>query len=145
MGSYQSLDEGHVFLGYGYIPQLVEFDATGTEVCTATFGHVNVTFSYRAFRQACRGVPNALPDTYACALSNGTTAVYMSWNDATAYTAWTIYGGESEDSLQILHIANRAGFETYVDVGNVAFVKVGAIAGIGMPTLSSIVVVQQKC
>ncbi|MCJ1431939.1 hypothetical protein MMC27_001295 [Xylographa pallens] len=145
MGSYQSLDEGHVFLGHGYIPQLVEFDTTGTEVYAASFGHVGVTFSYRAFRQAWMGVPNTLPDVYACALSNGTTAVYMSWNGATAYTAWAIYGGESANSLRLLHIADRAGFETHADVGNVAFVQVGAIVGIGTPARSSVVTVEQKC
>ena len=145
MGSYQPLNNGHVFLGHGYIPQLVEFDAAGTEVYAATFGTINVTFSYRAFRQAWLGAPSTLPDAYACASSNGTTAVYMSWNGATAYTAWAIYGGKCADDLRLMNFVDRAGFETQADIGNVAFVQVGAIEGGGTPMRSSVVFVQQKC
>ncbi|MCJ1390086.1 hypothetical protein MMC18_002944 [Xylographa bjoerkii] len=145
MGSYQPLNQGHVFLGHGYIPQLVEFDATGTEVYAATFGNINVTFSYRAFRQAWLGQPNTLPDAFACALGNGTTAVYMSWNGATAYTAWAIYGGESADRLRLMNIVDRTGFETHADIESVGFVQVEAVVGDGSPTRSSVIAVQQKC
>ncbi|MCJ1405252.1 hypothetical protein MMC11_008479 [Xylographa trunciseda] len=146
MGSYQPLNEGHVFLGHGYIPQVVEFDATGTEVYAATFGNVNTTFSYRAFRQAWLGQPNTLPDTFACAMGNGTTAVYMSWNGATAYTEWAIYGGKSADSLYMMDVVDRTGFETQAEIGSVAFVQVAAVVGnTRLSTRSSVVAVQQKC
>ncbi|KAJ6007438.1 hypothetical protein N7540_011414 [Penicillium herquei] len=91
-GSMQILDNGHVFIGYGYDAAWTEFGPNGEVLCDVHFGPRDgfgrgAVISYRAFKQAWVGRPLTLPDV---ALS-GTTAS-ISWNGATEVVTWVLQG-----------------------------------------------------
>ena len=44
----------------------------------------------------------------------------MSWNGATAYTSWTVYAGNSSETLLSVGTVLRDGFETQYTVENAA-------------------------
>ncbi|KAJ5702665.1 hypothetical protein N7488_010213 [Penicillium malachiteum] len=103
-GSMQILDNGHVFIGYGYDAAWTEFDAYGEVLCDVHFGPRDgfgrgAVISYRAFKQEWVGRPLTLPDV---ALS-GTTAS-VSWNGATEVVTWVLQGshikGEDPSPIQ---------------------------------------------
>ncbi|KAI6857861.1 hypothetical protein KC323_g7188 [Hortaea werneckii] len=121
-GNYQSLPNGNVFLGHGWIPIFEEFSSEGEILSTIQFGHAGTlpagegggyeslprsetALSYRAFKQEWIGCPQTRPDvvverhrqqqrqwSYDSPRERGLT-VYVSWNGATEVEAWEIYGG----------------------------------------------------
>ena len=121
-GSYQSLDQGHVLLGYGQIATTREFDATGKVVYEAQYGYSNASSmvaSYRSYRQSWDAQPAAAPKL-AVACTEDISVLYMSWNGATAYTSWTVYAGNSSETLLSAGTVLRDGFETQYTVENAA-------------------------
>lgn len=122
-GSFERLSDGHVFLGHGYQPKLEEFAPSGQIVMTVQFGPPGGVISYRAFRQTWVGRPSE-PPVAVVKPEDGETAVYMSWNGATEYDTWILYGGDSRGNLTILAIAPKSGFETRVTIANNLFVQV---------------------
>jgi len=136
-GNFQRLDQGHVFLGHGYWPFIEEFDASGNIIMTVQFGAFpgNLsrtssafpgTLSYRAFRSDWIGCPKTAPAITAD-MENGGVAVYMSWNGATEYDTWNVYGGEAVGNLTRVTSVSRAGFETRVVIGSTKYVQVEAV------------------
>ncbi|KAJ5737719.1 uncharacterized protein N7483_002844, partial [Penicillium malachiteum] len=94
-GSMQIMDNGHVFVGYGYDAAWTEFGANGEVLCDVHFGPRDgfgrgAVISYRAYKQEWVGRPLTLPDV---ALS-GTTAS-VSWNGATEVVTWVLQGSSS--------------------------------------------------
>jgi hypothetical protein len=124
-GNFERLSDGHVFLGHGYQPKLEEFDASGEIVMTVQFGSAVGVISYRAFRQAWIGCPST-PPVVVAKIEGGETAVYVSWNGATEYDNWSVYGGESAKNLTLLATVPRNGFETRFTIGNTSLVQVEA-------------------
>ena len=118
-GSYQPLPNGHALLGYGQIAKTREFNASGGLVYEAQYGYSIATSqvaSYRSYRQSWTAQPATAPKIVAkCAGS--TTKVYVSWNGATTYDGWTIYGGNSAGSLSAVASISKTGFETEHEFG----------------------------
>lgn len=112
-GSYQSLTNstGNVFMDYGSIAKVKEYDAVGNTIMTAQFGPDNDVASYRGYKAPWAGTPFWKP---VALIENST--VYMSWNGATEYDNWAIYGAQTKDASNktLVSIVARTGFETSV-------------------------------
>lgn len=117
-GSYQPLPNGHVLLGYGQVAKTREFDAAGNLVYEAQYGYStgqSQVASYRSYRQRWSGQPATAPKL-AVKCSGSTTKVYLSWNGATTYDGWTIFGGNSSTHLSPVASVPKSGFETEHDL-----------------------------
>ena len=130
-GDYQPLDNNHVFLAYGEIAKMKEFDQHGDVVMDVQYGVPYDVSSYRIFLQQWSGHPATHPLINATSSGPNSTTVYMSWNGATpdTYDSWLVYGGGSNNSLSLVANVSRTGFETNTTIGTTKFVQVGAAKG----------------
>lgn len=108
-GSAQVLGDGNTFVGWGYKPYFTEFSNSGKML-------FNVRFplplqSYRGFRHPWSALPYWSPDIATKATTNG-TAVYASWNGATAFTYWRVLAGTSPTDLSAVGKFGKGDFET---------------------------------
>jgi len=117
MGDVQRLADGNTFLdwgaasnspGYQFVT-MNEVDPNGQPVFQLSFDQPYV--SYRAFRSPWQGSPLTLP-SLAYRAGEEETILGYSWNGATGVAAWQVYGGVSEDRLQLIDQQPRSGFET---------------------------------
>ncbi|KAJ5646628.1 hypothetical protein N7490_003000 [Penicillium lividum] len=134
-GSYQVLNEtdGHVFMDYGSISKVKEYDGAGNVVFSGAFGPDNDVASYRGYRFEWSAVPFWKASLNVTRTSSTGATVYMSWNGATDYDSWAVYSASSENSTnnQQISTAKRTGFETAVDVANLTtnYIQVVALQG----------------
>lgn len=114
-GSYQTLPNGHIVLGYGFNAAMAEFSETGELLCSMLFqpssrfdtGDVQ---SYRNLRFNWTGTPgdtkpslvgefdgssSSLPSSSS---SSGDVKLYMSWNGATEVSRWLLEGFENNNN-----------------------------------------------
>ncbi|KAF5858718.1 hypothetical protein ETB97_003827 [Aspergillus alliaceus] len=142
-GSYQLMSEqtNHVFMGYGSISKVKEFDANNNAVLTAQFGDDNAVASYRGYKCQWKATPFWKPAVVVERISNSAT-VHMSWNGATEYDNWAIYTASSPESTDHTFITSvkRTGFETAANVNNLRSPYFQVVARKGNIPLSSIVV-----
>jgi hypothetical protein len=110
-GSVQLLPDGKVFVGWGEVPRVSEFDRDGRIVFDALLG--SEYQSYRAFRQPWSGLPSEAPAIAVRGRGRGTT-VYASWNGATGVERWQLQAGEQAGSLRAVASAPASGFETAI-------------------------------
>jgi hypothetical protein len=110
-GNVQLLDNGNVFVGWGEVPRVTEFDHGGQIVFDALLGAKYQ--SYRAFRESWSGLPAQAP-AMALRGSPGSATAYASWNGATDVGSWQLLAGAGEDRLAVVARARTAGFETAV-------------------------------
>lgn len=128
-GSYQPLSNGNVLLGHGQVAKIKEYNSGGEIAYTAQFAPVNDGGSYRAFRLDWQATPAAAPKIAVETASNG-TYVYMSWDGATDYNGWTIYGGNSTGNLTLIGHTPKIGFETsFLLNDSEGYVQVQAMSG----------------
>jgi hypothetical protein len=108
-GSVQLLDNGNVFVGWGEVPRVSEFDRSGRLLFDALLGEAYEC--YRAFRLPWSATPADAP---AIALARGGREVtaHASWNGATGVHAWALLAGEREETLRPVASARSRGFET---------------------------------
>lgn len=139
-GSFQPLDNGNFFVGYGQVAKMKEFDSSGQNVFSAQFGPDGAQ-SYRAFRLDWRAQPATPPKIVAVPQSGNTTVVYMSWNGATEYNGWCVCAGNQTSGLSVVAEVARQGFETNVTVEGV-FKYFEVLAKVGPQTLATSLVVQ---
>ncbi|CAK4032131.1 Hypothetical predicted protein [Lecanosticta acicola] len=119
-GSYQTLPNGNVVLGYGFNGVIAEFSPEGELLCDAylqpasTFTTGNVQ-SYRNLRFNWTATPSYPPD-----LVLEGSRLYFSWNGATEVDTWLLVGSDtadetdqpSERAIQDAIVVGRTGFET---------------------------------
>ncbi|KXJ95031.1 ASST-domain-containing protein [Microdochium bolleyi] len=96
-GSYQTLPNGHVLLGYGDSAAFTEYAADGTVLCDVHFGpEVRYTFSdvmsYRVHKYEWHGWPLTLPVSVLDQSEDREWKVYVSWNGATEIKDWVLEG-----------------------------------------------------
>ena len=115
LGSVQTLDSGHVFIGWGSSSYFTEYGSRGQVLFDGRLSPG--TSSYRAFKQIWNGTPASSPAVHA-ARSGSTAHVYVSWNGATEVAQWSVWGGREARSLSHLGLAHVAGFETEISVPN---------------------------
>lgn len=115
-GSYQlmSQESQHVFMAYGSISKVKEFDADNNEVFTAQFGVDNQVASYRAYKCPWKATPFWKPVAVVQRPSSDAADVFMSWNGATEYDNWAVMSLPSPDSTdsEVIATQQRTGFET---------------------------------
>lgn len=106
-GSYQTLPNGHIVLGYGFNAAMAEFSETGELLCSMLFqpssrfdtGDVQ---SYRNLRFNWTGFPRdtkpRLVGEVDGSSSSGDVKLYMSWNGATEVSKWLLEGFENNNN-----------------------------------------------
>ncbi len=140
-GNMQVLRNGNVLIGWGALPVVSEFSASGKLLFELTLPKPlnpgpppktleqilkapKPTQSYRAFRQRWAGRPSE-PPAIAASTNSRRTKVFMSWNGATNVARWRVLAGDSPSSLKPVARARSEGFETGVTLkGSPAFVAV---------------------
>ncbi len=108
-GSMQLLGNGNVFVGWGEVPHVSEFDYAGRMLFDAVLGEKYQ--SYRAFRLPWTGLPAEAP-AIAVAEHGRQRTVYASWNGATDVDSWQLLAGTQAGALQPVSNARSHGFET---------------------------------
>lgn len=105
-GSYQTLPNGHIVLGYGFNAAMAEFSETGELLCSMLFqpssrfdtGDVQ---SYRNLRFNWTGFPRDTKPSLVGEVdgsSSGDVKLYMSWNGATEVSKWLLEGFENNNN-----------------------------------------------
>jgi hypothetical protein len=112
MGSFQTLPDGQVLIGWGSQPVTSEFSAAGKLLADWWLGSKNS--SYRSYRYTWAGEPTEVPAVAARRTGRRASTVYASWNGATAVSRWLIHAGPHPGSLEPVGIAKRRGFETAI-------------------------------
>lgn len=108
-GSVQLLANENVFVGWGEVPRVTEFDYTGRIVFDAVLGKTYEC--YRAFRLPWTGTPAEAPTMAVAGSGRGLTA-YASWNGATEVASWQLLAGASADALSPVASTRARGFES---------------------------------
>ena len=118
-GDAQTLENGHVFVGWGAVPRFTEFSADGSVVYDATFSDGDD--SYRAYRFRWSAAPTTRPSIEVDAGGGDKATIYASWNGATEVAAWRVVAGDAADRLAPVGRAQaKAGFETKLEAGSKA-------------------------
>lgn len=127
MGSFQTLDNGHVLLGWGSQATASEFAPDGKLLGDITLN--NKHDSYRAYRFPWTGKPTDLPAVVPRRTGQpGTVTLYVSWNGATRVSYWLVHVGSRPNALVPFGIAARRGFETVIPMGDAeGYVRVSAL------------------
>lgn len=114
MGSFQTLPDGHVLVGWGSQAFASEFSVDGKLLADWRLGAKHT--SYRTYRYPWSGIPADRPAV--AARSTGPherkTTLYASWNGATTVSLWLVEAGRTLDDLHPVGIAKRHGFETAI-------------------------------
>jgi hypothetical protein len=113
-GNAQLLSNGHLLVGWGSVPRVTEFDASGTIVYDATFTRGDD--SYRAYRFTWSATPSGRPAIAVEAPADDRRTVYASWNGATAVASWRVVAGAVAEHLEPVGSARKTGFETRISV-----------------------------
>ncbi|MGP0102892.1 MAG: arylsulfotransferase family protein [Solirubrobacteraceae bacterium] len=108
-GSVQLLDNGNVFVGWGEVPRVSEFDQAGRIVFDALLGEAYQ--SYRAFRLPWSGRPAEAPAIAIAGRGRERTA-YASWNGATDVHRWQLLAGGPTGALRPVSSTRAGGFES---------------------------------
>ncbi len=109
-GNMQLLEGGNVFIGWGEVPRVSEFERSGRLVFDAVLGEKYQ--SYRAFRLPWSGQPAETPAIALGSDGRGGTTVYASWNGATNVHAWQLLAGEQANALTPVAGTSARGFES---------------------------------
>ncbi|HEX3979309.1 MAG TPA: MFS transporter [Solirubrobacteraceae bacterium] len=113
MGNTQVLPNGNVVVGWGEVPFVSEYTASGKLIFDAAFPSPDM--SYRAYVQPWVGRPLS-PPRGAARIKGGQTTLYASWNGATQVSAWKVLAVTADGATQPLATHTRSGFETSMPV-----------------------------
>lgn len=113
-GNMQSLPGGDWLLGYGRLPNLTEFDASGHVLLDATLGR-NVQ-NFRTYLSPWSAHPASPPSLAVQPHGVDTLTVSASWNGATEVASWQVLAGSSPTSLAPVASAPKRGFQTSTTV-----------------------------
>jgi hypothetical protein len=111
-GNALALAYGNWLLGYGRLPNVTEFDASGRVVLDATLGKDVQDFD--AFLAPWSGRPGTAPTLAVRPAGTGALAVAASWNGATEVTSWRVIAGPAPNTLQPVADGAKTGFETTI-------------------------------
>lgn len=109
-GSMQLLANGNVFIGWGEVPRVSEFDRSGRLVFDAVLG--DQYQSYRAFRLPWSGLPAQAPAIALAHQGRNELTAYASWNGATDVHTWQLLAGARADALVPVSNTISRGFES---------------------------------
>jgi hypothetical protein len=123
-GSVQLLANGNVFVGWGEVPRVSEFDHSGRIVFDATLGERYEC--YRAFRLPWTGTPAEAP-AIALSGSGRKLTAYASWNGATEVRSWQLLAGDPDGDLSPVASVRSSGFETALPAAAVSAAPSAAV------------------
>ncbi len=109
-GNMQLLDNGNVFIGWGEVPRVSEFERSGRLVFDAVLGEKYQ--SYRAFRLPWSGVPAEAPAIAVSRDGRAGMTAYASWNGATDVHSWQLLAGQQANALTPVSSTSARGFES---------------------------------
>lgn len=101
-GSFQTLDNGNVIMGYGNTAAFTEYANNGEVLCDTHFGPENrfgsaEVQSYRVYKFDWHATPITDPDVVIVQQEDESRwSLYVSWNGATEISTWILQG--SDDS-----------------------------------------------
>jgi hypothetical protein len=114
LGSMELLPDGNALVGYGSLPFLSEFSASGRLLLDAVFPGKDQ--SYRArYSETWLGTPS-YPPSGAVRRKGSSTTVYASWNGATQVNRWDVLAGTSAATLTRVASKPKSGFETAIAI-----------------------------
>lgn len=109
-GSYQTLPNGHIVLGYGFNAAMAEFSETGELLCSMLFqpssrfdtgdvqSYRNLRFNWTGFpRDTKPRLVSEVDGSSSSSSSEGDVKLYMSWNGATEVSKWLLEGFENNN------------------------------------------------
>ncbi len=129
-GGAQPLSNGGMFVGWGTVPRITEYNGAGDIVFDATLPPGGF-FNYRSSKTGWTGNPTDRPAIASEPEGPGAT-VYASWNGATKIRTWKVFTGADENSLTEAVESNWTGLETAIAIPAAgAKVKVVAYDGNG--------------
>lgn len=106
-GSYQTLPNGHIVLGYGFNAAMAEFSETGELLCSMLFqpssrfdtgdvqSYRNLRFNWTGFPRDTK--PRLVGEVDGSSSSEEDVKLYMSWNGATEVSKWLLEGFENNN------------------------------------------------
>jgi hypothetical protein len=98
-GNMQTLADQNALVGYGGVPAISEYAATGGSLLFDAHLPYDMSF-YRAYRFPWSGRPLSPPAVLAGLNDTGEeTIVHASWNGATGVTSWRVLAGKRAGSL----------------------------------------------
>jgi Arylsulfotransferase (ASST) len=115
-GGTQILPDHNVVVGWGNQGAFSEYAAGGRQIFNASLPLGQ--YSYRAYRFPWTGHPGTRPALALSKPANGRMKIYVSWNGATAVSAWRVRGGPRPGAFRALARARRTGFETTIVLSN---------------------------
>ncbi|KAI1379204.1 ASST-domain-containing protein [Hypoxylon crocopeplum] len=124
-GSFQSLSNGNVLLGYGNSAAFTEFASDGKVLCDTHFGPESrfgtaEVQSYRVYKYEWHGWPKTTPVSAIRRNSSRNWNFYVSWNGATEVYKWVLQGSDNvnatDEDWKDLNRTRRVGFETAFDL-----------------------------
>jgi hypothetical protein len=137
-GNTFALPNGAWLMGYGGLPNLTEFDASGHVLLDATLG--KEVQDFRSYIFPWSGQPTTSPAVAVQAAGAGAISVAASWNGATDVASWRVLAGSSAAALAgssaaalaPIATAPKTGFESTIQVSTSApYVAVQALDGSG--------------
>lgn len=149
-GSYQTLPNGHIVLGYGFNAAMAEFSETGELLCSMLFqpssrfdtGDVQ---SYRNLRFNWTGTPRDTKprlvgevdgsSSSSSSSSEGDVKLYMSWNGATEVSKWLLEGFENNDDVDEKETTERRKRPSRINRSNNSVEKISLVAKEGFETI----------
>ncbi|KAI6080381.1 ASST-domain-containing protein [Hypoxylon rubiginosum] len=120
-GSFQTLPNGNVILGYGNSAAFTEYSNNGEVLCDTHFGPESMfgtggIQSYRVYKYEWHGYPTTTPSTAIRRNSSRNWNFYVSWNGATEVSKWVLQGSDNitsaDEHWKELARTKRVGFET---------------------------------
>nr|QOV03411.1 hypothetical protein HMg6365.t1 [Hypomontagnella monticulosa] len=120
-GSFQSLSNGNVLLGYGNSAAFTEFANNGDVLCDTHFGPESrfgtaEIQSYRVYKYNWHGWPTTTPSAAIRKDNARNWRFYVSWNGATEVSTWVLQGSQNinatDENWKELNRTKRVGFET---------------------------------
>lgn len=110
-GSYQTLPNGHIVLGYGFNAAMAEFSETGELLCSMLFqpssrfdtgdvqSYRNLRFNWTGFpRDTKPRLVGEVDGSSSEEEGEGDVKLYMSWNGATEVSRWLLEGFENNNN-----------------------------------------------
>ncbi|KAI1077793.1 ASST-domain-containing protein [Whalleya microplaca] len=119
-GSFQTLSNGNVLLGYGNSAAFTEFASDGEILCDTHFGPESrfgkaEIQSYRVYKYEWHGFPTTKPSSAVRRNSERNWSFYVSWNGATEVSMWVLQGTQDNNATdkdwRELNRTKKVGFE----------------------------------
>lgn len=124
-GGAQPLSNEGMFVSWGTVPQITEYNAAGDIVFDATLPPGGF-FNYRSSKTPWAGKPTDRPAIASEADGPG-AKVYASWNGATDIRTWKVFTGTGENDLVEAGESSWTGLETAITIA-AADAKVKVVA-----------------